>query len=191
MNKLLVGALVLAVTVGVPGVAAAATDPADTHPELHLIPWPKTLQMGAGHMQLAAESRIVAGAEQLQPLAQVLAGEIALLTGLKLEVTTGPGRAGDIVLRVDKEVRAGEKILMLRNREPERTTDGAHAIAIDQQAVVTGFDYRATAGAERDDLASAQPGGRRLSTAQADHQGLAARRLLRCHAGRGPARSSY
>ena len=29
--------------------------------------------------------------------------------------------------------------------EPVRTTDGAHAIAIDRQAVVTGFDYRATA----------------------------------------------
>ena len=145
MNKLLVRALAFVVAAGVSGVAAAATDPADTHPELHLIPWPKTLQSGAGHMQLSADSRIVAGEEQLQPLAEVLSGEIALLTGLKLKVATGPSRAGDIVLRIDKTIRAGEPILVLRNREPVRTTDGAHVIAIDQQAVVTGFDYRATA----------------------------------------------
>src|SRR5262245_55345787 len=145
MNKLLVSALAFVVTAGIPGVAATATDPADTHPELHLIPWPKTLQLGTGHMQLTVDSRIVAAEEQLQPLAEVLSGEIALVTGLKLKVAPGPGRAGDIVLRIDKGLRAGEPILALRNREPVRTTDGAHTIAIDRQAVVTGFDYRATA----------------------------------------------
>ena len=143
MHKLLVIALVA--VAGVPGVASAAADPADTHPELHLIPWPRKLQVGTGHMRLAADSRIVAGDKQLEPLAGVLSGEIALLTGLKLEVTKGPGRAGDIVLRIDNQIQASEKILVLRGREPVRTTDGAHAIAIDQQAVVTGFDYRATA----------------------------------------------
>jgi Glycosyl hydrolase family 20, catalytic domain/Glycosyl hydrolase family 20, domain 2 len=144
MNKLLVSVLACVVAAGVSGVAAAA-DPADAHPELHLIPWPKTLEPGDGHIQLSADSRIVAGEEQLQPLAEALSGEIALVTGLKLKVTAGPGRAGDIVLRIDKAIRAGEPILVLRNREPVRTTDGAHTIAIDQQAVVTGFDYRATA----------------------------------------------
>ena len=135
--------------------------PADTHPDLHLIPWPKSLQAGAGHMRLTADSRIVAGEEQLKPLAEVLAGEIALLTGLKLKVTTGPGRAGDIVLKIDKAIQAGEQILVLRNREPVRTTDGAHAIAIDEQAVVDGFDYRATAEghARRSCNCSARPDG--------------------------------
>jgi Glycosyl hydrolase family 20, catalytic domain/Glycosyl hydrolase family 20, domain 2 len=145
MNKLLMRALAFVVAAGVSGVSAAEPDPADTHPELHLIPWPKTLQSSTGHMPLSTDSRIVAGEEQLQPLAEVLSGEIALLTGLKLKVTTGPSRAGDIVLQIDKTIRAGEPILVLRNREPIRTTDGAHVIAIDQQAVVTGFDYRATA----------------------------------------------
>ena len=69
---------------------------------MHLIPWPKTLEIGAGDMQLSADTRIVAGEEQLQPLAEVLSGEIALLTGLKLKATTGPSRAGDIVLQIDK-----------------------------------------------------------------------------------------
>jgi hexosaminidase len=145
MNKLLAGALALVVAAGVSGAAGAATDPADTHPDLHLIPWPKTLRLGAGHMRLSADTRVVAGEKQLQILAEVLSGEIARVTGLKLKVAAGPGRAGDIVLRIDKVVRAAEPILVLRNRKPVRTTDGAHEVAIGRQAVVTGFDYRATA----------------------------------------------
>src|SRR5262249_59776392 len=94
---------------------------------------------------LTAESRIVAGVESLRPLAEVLADEIARLTGLKLRVASGQGRASDIVLKINPAIRAGEPILMMRNRKLERTTDGAHAIAIDEQAVVEGFDYRATA----------------------------------------------
>src|SRR5262249_52219771 len=141
MNKLLVCVLAPVIAVGVSGVAAAATDPADTHPDLHLIPWPKTLRLGTGHMRLSADSRIVAGEKQLQVLGRVLWGEIARVTGLKLKVAAGPGRAGDIVLRIDKAVRAAESILVLRGHKPVRTTDGAHEIAIGRQAVVTGFDY--------------------------------------------------
>src|SRR5262249_51920346 len=70
---------------------------------------------------------------------------LALLTGLQLKVVVGPSRAGDLVLQIDNMIRAGEPILMLRKCEPVRTTDGAHSIAIDEKAVVTGFDYRATA----------------------------------------------
>src|SRR4051812_41127005 len=113
MNKLLACVLVFVVAAGVPGVAAAA-DPADTYPDLHLIPWPKKLDLGAGHMPLTAGSRIVAEQEQLRPLAEVLSAEIALLTGLKLKVASAPARAGDIVLRTDKTVRAAEPILVLR-----------------------------------------------------------------------------
>jgi hypothetical protein len=75
MNKLLVGAAALLVAAG---VAVAATDPADTHPDLHLIPWPKTLKRNTGHMQLSADSRIVVAWKQLQPLGEVLSEEIAL-----------------------------------------------------------------------------------------------------------------
>src|SRR5262249_31070491 len=111
MNKLLVCVLTLVIAAGVSGVVAAATDPADTHPDLHLIPWPKTLRLGTGHMRFSADSRIVAGQKQLRPLAEVLSGEIALVTGLKLKVVAGPGRAGDMVLRIDKAIRAAEPIL--------------------------------------------------------------------------------
>jgi hexosaminidase len=145
MSKFLVGALALVAAACASGTALAATDPADKYPQLHLIPWPKQLRLIAGHMRLSADSRVVAGSKQLRPLAELLSGEIALLTGLKLKVTAGPAQAGDVVLRIDKAVRAGERILVLRDRKPARTTDGAHTIAIDRQAVVTGFDYRATA----------------------------------------------
>ena len=107
MNKLLVRALAVVVAVGVSGGAYAATDPTDVYPDLHLIPWPKTLELGAGHMQLSTDSRIVAGEEQLKPLAEVLSGEIALLTGLKLKAATGPSRPGDIVLQIDKDGPGG------------------------------------------------------------------------------------
>jgi hexosaminidase len=125
--------------------AAAASDPADTHPGLHLIPWPKSLQERAGHMRLSARSRIVASEDLLKPLAEVLADELATLTGMKLKVASGPGQAGDIVLKINPALKADEPILMLRNRELVRTPDGAHAINVDEQAIVEGFDYRATA----------------------------------------------
>jgi hypothetical protein len=133
----------LAVAIVAPSVGAG--DPADTHPDLHLIPWPKALEPGTGHMPLTAKSRIVATEEQLEPLAEVLADEIAALTGLKLKVATGEARAGDIELKINAGLKADEQILMLRNREPTRTTDGAHTVTIGTRAVVEGFDYRATA----------------------------------------------
>jgi hypothetical protein len=141
MNNSFWAALALA---AIPAVSSAA-DPADTYPDLHLIPWPKSLQVTEGYLRLAAKSRVVASQEQLRPLAEIVSGEIAELTGLKLRATTGEGRAGDIVLSVDRTIQAGEPILVLRAREPARTTDGAHAIVINEQAIVTGFDYRATA----------------------------------------------
>lgn len=138
-------ALVTAIVAALAGGSAFAADPADTHPDLHLIPWPKVLQRGVGHLRLTATSRIMADRDQLKPLAEVLSDEIATLTGVRLKVSSGPGRAGDIVLKIDKAIKAGEPILILRDREPVRTTDGAHTITIDEQATIAGFDYRATA----------------------------------------------
>src|SRR5262245_49386540 len=135
MRKFCLPLAALAVILSVCDRAAAGTDPADTHPDLHLIPWPKALERGTGHLTLTAESRIAAGTDTLKPRAGVLADEIATLTGLKLPVAAGPARAGDIVLTVNPELKAGEPILMLRDREPVRTKDGAHAIAVTDRAV--------------------------------------------------------
>jgi hypothetical protein len=124
---------------------ASSADPADTHPDLHLIPWPKAIERGDGYLQLSPTSRIVAEDKSLTPLADVLSQEIALITGLRLKAATGPAKSGDIVLRINKDLRADEPILMLRNRQPVRTTDGAHTVTVGEQVVVEGFDYRATA----------------------------------------------
>lgn len=137
--------MALIIAASICGAAAAATDPADTHPDLHLIPWPKAIQVHSGHLQLTKESRIVVGDEQLGPLAEVLSQELALLTGWTLPVASGAGRQGDIVLKIDKSLQAGEPLLAMRNRELVRTSDGAHMITIGEQAIVEGFDYRAAA----------------------------------------------
>src|SRR5262249_36631327 len=85
-----------------PCAAFAGSDPADTPPDLHLIPWPKTIQRNEGFLPLTAGTRIVVTDERLKPLADVLSGEIARLTGLMLPVTGGPDRAGDIVLKINQ-----------------------------------------------------------------------------------------
>ena len=128
-------------TAAVPG----SLDPADTHPGLNLIPWPKTITVQAGQMRLTAASRIVPVDPGLKALAEILAGEIHRLTTLRLPVAAGPARAGDIVLKLNKTIKAGEPILVARPPELVRTTDGAHTLTIDDQAVVEGFDYRAVA----------------------------------------------
>jgi hexosaminidase len=135
---------------GQPG-GGKVTDPADKYPGLNLIPWPQSLKLaeGEGRLHVTTNTRIVAGQKELQPLAQILAREIELLTSLKLKVLTDPAQAdmgeGNIVLRIDRTVQAGEPILALRNRELVRTHDGAHSLTIGEQAVVAGFDYRAVA----------------------------------------------
>src|ERR1051326_3898176 len=129
MTRFIIGVVLM---VGVVCQYAVGADPADTHPDLHLIPWPKKLERDTGRMSITADSQVVAGAEQLRPLAEVLAREIDLATGLKLKVTTGPGQAGDIVLQLDKSLKADEPMLTLREGEPVRTTDGAHTINIDR-----------------------------------------------------------
>jgi len=124
---------------------AGARDPADTHPGLNLIPWPKALDLRQGQMPLTAASRIVAADATLKGLADILAGEIHLLTGLTLPVAAAPARAGDIVLNLNKSLKADEQILVARPPALVRTTDGAHTLNIGEQAVVEGFDYRAVA----------------------------------------------
>src|SRR5690242_11827333 len=95
------GALAL-ILLGLASLPSHAADPADRYPDLHLIPWPKSVQMGKGRMPLTAQSRIVASRRDLEPLAKVLSSEIALLTGLKLEVAADPRRPGDIVLEINR-----------------------------------------------------------------------------------------
>ncbi len=124
---------------------AGHRDPADTHPGLNLIPWPKTLDLRQGQMPISATSRIVTVDASLKSLADILSNEIQLLTGLALPVAADPPRAGDIVLKLNPSIKSDEPILVARPPVLLRTTDGAHTLNIGEQAVVEGFDYRAVA----------------------------------------------
>src|SRR5262245_25578658 len=145
VNKKTTGIICLVAVIGLANTWLSAADPADSHPDLHLIPWPKVLTLATGHMPLAENCRIIASNAELKPLADVLAAEIELLTGLRMPVASGPGRAGDIVLVINQSIQAAEPILVLRDGNPVRTREGAHAIVIGDRATVEGFDYRATA----------------------------------------------
>lgn len=120
-------------------------DPADRYPGLNLIPWPQIVNLGEGQMVVTADSRIVVGQDGLKNLGELLSGEIASLTGLKLRVTSGASRPGDIVLKLNKAIRAGNPILAVQNRKLVRTRDGAHQLTIADSVLVEGFDYRAVA----------------------------------------------
>src|SRR5690348_7107977 len=71
---------------------ATAAEPA-------LIPWPKSVQLDGGRLELTG--RIVATDSKLTPLANVLAGEIDRMTGVKLAVANGAAKSGDIVLKLE------------------------------------------------------------------------------------------
>jgi hexosaminidase len=141
----LITLLAAAVVLGGLRPSPSAADPADKHPGLNLIPWPREVQLGEGRLKLTSASRIVAAQKELGPLADILSGEIALLTGLNLTVASGSGRPGDIVLTINKAIQAGEPILAVRKRQLVKTRDGAHRLTVWDRAVVEGFDYRAVA----------------------------------------------
>jgi len=140
-HSFLIGCLV----VGALALPALAGDPSEKYPGLNLIPWPKSLQLGQGHMKLDQNSRIVAADPSLAPLADILAGELQKATGLKLAAVSDAPRAGDIVLKINKDIKADEQIRVLKDRQAAYTTDGAHTLTIGERAVLEGFDYRAVA----------------------------------------------
>lgn len=95
---------------------------------LNLVPWPQKVTRQAGWLTLDEQARIVATDAKLAPLAEVLAQEIAAVTGRELPTTTGRPRAGDIALVLDRSLR-----------------DEAHAVAVRQNAIVRGGNYHAVA----------------------------------------------
>ena len=69
------------------------------------VPWPRIVKPGRGTLVLTDKIRIVPRDKSLVPLADVLSGELRLLTGLRLPVADGPPQDGDIelVLAADLE----------------------------------------------------------------------------------------
>ncbi len=118
---------------------------------LNLLPTPKVLKIEGGHIPLTAENRIVATDPKLKPLADILSDEILLITKLKLavvegEAKTGPStelRAGDIVLKINPELRADADILTVHGQDVLKTREYAHTISVTDRIVIEGWDYRA------------------------------------------------
>ena len=67
----------------------------------YLIPWPKTVTMGSGDFPVTGSTRIVAEHASLLPLAQVMARDFFMATGLTLTTLQGVAQAGDIALRIN------------------------------------------------------------------------------------------
>ncbi|MCY2928375.1 MAG: family 20 glycosylhydrolase [Planctomycetota bacterium] len=143
-SRLTLAAAIVAALVSVSPLAAeevAAPRPAG----LYLIPWPKALTLQEGRLELTDASRIVAADDAVKPLAAILADEIYLATGRRLATATGEAAAGDIVLKLNKALKADADIYTLQNNKFTYTRDYAHTIAVSDRAVVEGFDYRAVA----------------------------------------------
>ena len=111
--------------------------------KLDLLPTPKSVNLSEGEMPLTSDTRIMATDPKLNPLADILAGEIRITTGLNLKTAEGEGKPGDIILRINPKLRADEEILAVQNRKIAKTRDFAHTITITDRAVVEGWDYRA------------------------------------------------
>jgi len=70
--------------------------------DLNLIPWPQSVERGDGDLPIDQDTRIVIEDVSLNPLGDVLAEEIKMLTELELPVEKeASARPGDIVLNID------------------------------------------------------------------------------------------
>jgi len=75
----------------------------------NLVPWPTSVVVGSGYVNLTATGRILAVDPGLAPLASVLSDEIYLHTTVRMAAaTSGTATTGDIVLRLDDTISADE-----------------------------------------------------------------------------------
>ena len=112
-------------------------------PRPPILPTPKTISMGEGYMPLTAQSRIVTTDPRLDAHAAALKEELWCLTNWKLEIVKADPKPGDIVLRINPAIKAGEPVLAAQNLKLVRTKDMAHTITVTDMAVVEGWDVRA------------------------------------------------
>jgi hexosaminidase len=92
-----------------PAVKSNKTNP------FNLVPLPKSVEVSEGLMPLTASSRIVVNDASLAPLAEILASEFQLLTGLSLSAASPPAKAGDIVLHLDPTMKGEANQLVVSN----------------------------------------------------------------------------
>jgi len=113
--------LYIFVVIALAGLSSAAAEPA-------LVPWPKSVEVAQGVLELGPRSRIVSESPLLLPLAKVLAEEIHAVAGLNLPTASGRPGPGDIGLALDPAL----------SKESYKLVVGEHA-------VVRGGNYGAVA----------------------------------------------
>ena len=131
----------LAMVVGFLGINARADAP------LKFMPTPKSVKVSGGEMSLTSATRIVATDPKLLPLAKIFSGELLTMTLIRMqpvEAKAEEAKAGDIVLKLNPQLRADNEILTVQDREVKRVKDYAHTISVTDKCVVEGWDYRAT-----------------------------------------------
>ena len=72
-----------------------------------IVPWPQSLVLTNGSMDVFPTTRIVVKDTRLMPLANIFGDEIAVAVGLRPPVVTGEPKAGDIVLALDPTQKPG------------------------------------------------------------------------------------
>ena len=88
---------------------------------LNLLPWPKSVNVESGEVRIGSESRILVASPELRPLANILGEELRLLSGLNLKVSDGSSHDGDIVLKINNQLKAGDDILMVQKLQRSDT----------------------------------------------------------------------
>ena len=161
-----------AVAVIVVSLAAAAPLGAAKRP-LHLIPTPKHVKVSGGELEVKPTAKIIAAAEELKPLAEVLQGDLLKLTGLRLATAEGTARPGDIVLRLDGSLKSAQ------------AQHWPHTLRVTDRIEMAGGDYNAVAmgTATSCNCSQSAPGA---YASNARDQGLFRRRVSRHDARRSP-----
>ncbi|MFN0197410.1 MAG: family 20 glycosylhydrolase [Planctomycetaceae bacterium] len=112
-------------------IALGDTSPNGNFDEMHLIPWPKSVETTSNRLAIDADSVIVAADPKLLPLAKILAHEIFLATGLSLKTSDGKGLSGAIILS-----------LAMPTKEDREDT---YLLKIGESATIDGTSYRGVA----------------------------------------------
>jgi hexosaminidase len=86
------------------------------------------VKLDGGGMKLTSSSRIVTKDDKLAPLAKVFQTEISNVAGLNLQIASGEGKAGDIVIGFDTAQRMG-----------------GYALVVSDKAVIGAADYKGAA----------------------------------------------
>jgi hexosaminidase len=108
-----------------------------------IVPWPMRGEIGKGRIPLAPTARIVAATPELVPLTRILSGQILKLSGRELPVAEGTPQPGDILLRIQSDMKFADDPYLKINPElkgyEHRITANAKGVLIE------GVDYKSTA----------------------------------------------